>query len=134
MATPATLFRERAAVLIRDLKKGDIQPSEVDEYIRADWDKDSDEYADAYGVTSFAQLKKGVRQILDKRPAGTKRKAAIKPKVPGTRKSVPGPARLNDAEMRSVLAQLARAKHVPTPSRWARAVARAKEALRRLHK
>lgn len=72
MATPNQLYRERAAVLIRDLKQGTIKPHEVDEYILSDWDKDSDEYADAYGVTDFHSFKAGVHAILNKRPGGKK--------------------------------------------------------------
>jgi hypothetical protein len=143
MPTPEKLFKERAAVLIRDLKKGWIKPSEVDEYIAADWEKDEDEYADAYGVRSFPVFKRGVRAILDKRPAGKKTKPTTKKgaKPPSSgntgRRSVPGPAKLDhaklDTEMRRALAALQQAKRVPEPSRFARAVARAREALRRFH-
>ncbi len=64
MASPATLFKERAHWLKRDLREGTVQRSELSQYIRSDWDKDEDEYRGSYGVTSYAQFHKGVMAAI----------------------------------------------------------------------
>jgi hypothetical protein len=58
------VYKERAKWLNRDLREGTISPSEVDAYIKADWDKDSDEYEDAYGIKSYKAFHAGVKRHI----------------------------------------------------------------------
>jgi hypothetical protein len=57
------VFRYEAKYLNRDIKSGSIQRSEIDDYIKASWDKDSDEF-ESQGIKSYSEFHSGVRKYV----------------------------------------------------------------------
>lgn len=77
MTDPEKLYRDNAKFYRRDLRNGSIKPQEIAAYLRSDWEKDEDEFRDAYGITSFAQYKAGMLAALGSAP----KKRAAPPKA-----------------------------------------------------
>lgn len=113
------------------LRKNKIAPHEIDKWLRSIWNDDVEFYLrdeDHVPKPSYSRWAQLVHTDLNaKRPR--------KPRAPSTpRQSSGNTHQSSDAQVRAALRTLQHAKKVPEPGRFARAVARAKEALRRFHR